>query len=114
MTWAGLLGRWVEFAQSAVALGDDEQSGRWKRAVADLIGLSALSMALDEADQLPSAERSLAVDRAGVLLKRHKRNLSEIFDLEPMHPQIIQWIQQAERSLDRLVAEQGDGYDAGS
>ena len=114
MTWAGLLGRWVEFAQSAVALPDDQQSGRWKRAVSDLIGLSALSMALEEADQLPEAERALAVDRAGVLLKRHKRNLNEIFGLESLHPQIRQWIDQAEQSLDRLVSEQGDGYDTGS
>jgi hypothetical protein len=112
LTWAALLGRWVQFAQSALALPDDAAGQRWKQAVPDIIGLQALAMALAEADGLPLAERQLAVDRTSVLLDRHKSRLDSIFGSEPLHPSLRELVGDASEALQRLVAAGSDGYDA--
>jgi hypothetical protein len=98
LTWAALLGRWVEFAQSAVALPDDAQGRRWKRAVPAIIGLQAVAMALQEAPELPADERALGIDRARLLIERHTRELHEIFEPtgdQPLHPMLVELITDA-------------------
>ena len=114
LTWAGLLGQWVQFAQTAVALPEGAEGDRWKAAVADLIGLSALTMALDESGHLPDAEKALAKDRAKVLLDRHRDNLRSIFGLDGMHPMVRQMINDAEAAWEHLVAALPHDYDAES
>ena len=42
LTWAALMGRWVDFAQSALALPDTAEGHAWKQAVPAIIGLQAL------------------------------------------------------------------------
>ncbi|MEO1236716.1 MAG: hypothetical protein AAFX76_08010 [Planctomycetota bacterium] len=71
MTWPVLLGRWVDFARSAVALPDNAAGRRWRASVADIIQLQAVWFALRQLDELDPAERALGVDRAGVLIERH-------------------------------------------
>ncbi len=71
LTWAALLGQWVEFARSAVALSTEGEGGRWRAAVPDLIALQAVWFALGELDELPADEKALGIDRAGVLVEKH-------------------------------------------
>src|SRR5688572_14289249 len=98
LTWAVLLGRWVNFARSAVALPDDAQGRAWKAAVPDIIGLQAVTMALDELDQLPPDEQALGLDRGHVLVERHARNLRSLFP-QDLHPMLRDLIDEATQGL---------------
>lgn len=95
LTWAALLGRWVEFARSAVALPDDAEGRAWKKVIPDVIGLQAVTMALRDADQLDADERALAVDRSRLLIERHTRQLHEAFGPGELHEQLVELITDA-------------------
>ena len=71
LTWAALLGRWVDFARSALALPDDPDGRRLRACVPDIIMLQAVWCALRELDDLEGAERALGLDRAAVLIDKH-------------------------------------------
>ena len=53
MTWAALLGKWTEFAQSALALPDDDEGGRLREAVPAIIGLQAVTHVTMQATPTP-------------------------------------------------------------
>jgi len=103
LTWAALLGRWIDFARSAVALPDDAEGRAWKAAVPDIIGLQAVTMALGEADELDADERALGLDRARVLIDRHVTNLTHLFG-EALHPKLEEMIDDARAALRRGAA----------
>ena len=71
LTWAALLGRWVEFARSAMALPEDTVGTAVRDSVPDIIMLQAVWFALKDMDGLTDAERALGLDRAEVLIDRH-------------------------------------------
>ena len=71
LTWAALLGRWVEFARSAMALPEDTVGTAVRESVPDIIMLQAVWFALKDMDGLTAAERALGLDRAEVLIDRH-------------------------------------------
>lgn len=98
LTWAALLGRWVAFARSAVALPDDAQGKAWKAAVPDIIGLQAVAMALGELDQLAPTELALGLDRAQILIDRHSHNLRTLFPAD-LHPMLREMIEEATHAL---------------
>ncbi len=104
LTWAALLGRWIEFAQAAVALPDDVQGRAWKRSVPDIIGLQAVTMALGEADQLEADQRALGLDRARILIERHTQNLHALFDPQPLHPMLAELIADAHAAVEKADA----------
>lgn len=109
LTWAALLGRWVEFARSAVALPDDAEGQAWKQVVPDVIGLQAVAMALREADQLAPDERALAVDRARLLIERHTRNIHEAFGTTDLHEQLVELITDAWSAVKAAERMNGGG-----
>lgn len=77
LSWAALLGRWVDFARSSLALPlDDSDTGRVRRVVPDLIGLQAVWFALQHLSDLDAEERALGLDRAAVLIDRHEAALA--------------------------------------
>lgn len=80
LTWAVLLGRWVEFARAAVALPTQGRGGRLRDSVPDLIALQAVWFALHHLSELSHAERSLGLDRARVLIDRHADALARRWD----------------------------------
>lgn len=84
LTWAVLLGRWIDFARSAVALPEDGEAGRVRRSVTDIITLQAVWFALQHLDELQDDERAIGLDRAGVLIARHAGAIHERFEGEPM------------------------------
>lgn len=71
LTWAVLLGRWVGFARSALALPEDAEGRRMRESVGDIIQLQAVWFALQHLDDLPPAERALGLDRAELLIDHH-------------------------------------------
>lgn len=71
ITWAVLLGRWVDFARSAVALPDTGDAARVRQSVPDIIMLQAVWFALQHLEELDPAQRAFGLDRAEVLIERH-------------------------------------------
>lgn len=70
LTWAVLLGRWTDFARSAVALPDTGDGRRMRDSVADVITLQAVWFSLQHLDELDPQQRQVGLDRAGVLIDR--------------------------------------------
>jgi hypothetical protein len=99
LTWAALLGQWMQFAQSALALPDDAMGRAGRAAVADIIGLQAVTMALHEAHELPVDERSLGLDRARILVASHTDSLQRIFAAGPLPPLILELIDDAHAAI---------------
>lgn len=95
LTWAALLGRWVEFARSAVALPDDAEGRAWKRSIPAIIGLQAVAMALSHHDDLDAEQTAVGIDRARVLIERHTGELHEAFGDAALHPMLVEMIEDA-------------------
>jgi hypothetical protein len=88
LTWAALLGKWTEFARSALALPRTAEGDRWRRAVPSIVGLQAVTHALSEIGVLPADECAAALDRAEVLIDRHSAELQRNWPREPLHPEL--------------------------
>lgn len=99
LTWAALLGRWIEFARSAVALPDDAAGRAWRKSIPAIIALQAVTMALAELDDLAADERALGLDRAEILIHRHTAELREAFANAPLHPMLTELIADANAAL---------------
>ena len=100
LTWAALLGRWVEFARTAVALPEAGAEGHLRESVADIIALQAVCFALEQIEDLARAERPLAVDRARVLVARHTAMLRRRWGDDPM-PDALEGADRRRRRRDR-------------
>ena len=110
-----MLGRWVEFAQSAVALPDSAEGKAWREAVPEIIGLQAVSMALNEVGSLTDEERALGLDRARLLVDEHEQKLMALFGRDLIHPQLEELLDDARLSIKRVESmdgEPGEGLDA--
>lgn len=77
LTWAVLLGRWIEFARGALALPDDEVGKAMRDSVADIIALQAVWFALQHVDELGADEKALGLARAEVLIEKHAGAVAE-------------------------------------
>ncbi|MDZ4782583.1 MAG: hypothetical protein SGJ19_20240 [Planctomycetia bacterium] len=72
LTWAVLLGRWIDFARGAVALPNDAEGTRMRESIPDIIMLQAVWFALQHLQELKADERSLGIARAEVLIEKHE------------------------------------------
>jgi len=106
MTWAMLLAKWTEFAQSALALPDDDEGGRLKEAVPAIISLQAITHACAELDVLVHDERCLGIDRAEILLRQNAAELNRIWSGEPMPALIVELVEDARLAI-RAATEGG-------
>lgn len=95
LTWAALLGRWVDFARCALALPNDAEGAAWKQSVPAIIGLQAVVMALNHTDELDAAQRAVGIDRARVLIDRHTQELHAAFGDTPLPPMLVELITDA-------------------
>ncbi len=111
-TWAALLARWTAFAQAAVALPESEESVRWRRAVAPVIRLQAITHALAELDTLPTDERALGLDRAAHLIRDDAGALHEAWRAEPLPDRLAELIEDA-RTAHAAAAAHGAHWIAG-
>ena len=99
LTWAALLGRWIEFARSAVALPSDEQGRRLRDSVPDVIMLQAVWFALHHMEELAADQRALGLDRAGVLIEKHEKALRDRWRDEPLPAALGELVDDAHQAL---------------
>jgi hypothetical protein len=98
-TWAALLGKWTEFAQSAVALPSHGEPGRWKRAVPAIIAVQAVTHALDELPTIDPAEIGPARLRAAVVIAESSRALYDLWDGQVLPLEASQLLEDADAAL---------------
>ncbi|QDU32753.1 hypothetical protein KS4_07870 [Poriferisphaera corsica] len=101
ITWAALLGQWVEFARSAVALPSNDEGARMKDSIADVIMLQAVWFALESLSGLSTDEQALGLNRAALLIKKHKANLVSRYTEIQMPHSMSQLISDAESSYSK-------------
>jgi len=99
LTWAVLLGRWVEFARGALALPDDQAGRAMCGSVADIIALQAVWFALQHLDELDADERALGVAKAEVLIERHARAVAQRWDGVEVPCELTALIEDAREAL---------------
>ncbi len=90
LAWAGLLGRWLDFAKASVALPDDGDGGRWKRSVVPFIEMQATIWALRELETLDVADRPFARDRAERMVRSASAALGRAWGDVPMPPELVE------------------------
>jgi len=103
LTWALLLGRWMDLARASIALPETAEGGRLRSGIAPIIALQAITHALGEIDDLPPDERSLALDRAELLIRKHAGTLHGLWRGEPMPTELIELIDDARTALHAAV-----------
>lgn len=99
LTWAVLLGQWVEFAKRAVGLPEDEAGRRMRESVADVIMLQAVWFALQHLEELDREQRALGLDRAEVLIEKHTAALRERWDDADMPEEMRKLIDEVHEQL---------------
>ncbi len=104
LTWAALLGRWLEFARASVALPPDLEGERWRRSITSIINLQAVTMALGELADLERRQRELGVDKAEMLVRQARGELNRIWRGEEFSDQLREIIDDAAAALRRAEA----------
>jgi hypothetical protein len=109
LTWAVLLGRWVSFARSAVALPADDAAARKMRdSISDVIMLQAMWFTLNHVDELEPHERALGLDRAAVLIDQHAAALEQRWADDPMPDTMRELIDDARQQLQVVSVSSSD------
>ena len=99
ITWAALLGQWIEFARSAVGLPDDEPGRCLRESVPDIIMLQAVWFALHQLDDLLQDQRALGLDRSEILIDQHTKALHRRWHNQPMPATLSELIEDTRRQL---------------
>lgn len=107
LTWAMLLGRWVEFARASVAFPRTPEGSRWRAAVGPIVGLQAVAFALGELGTLPPDERALGLDRAAVLIRQHADALAGLWSGQALPAEIAALIADARAAWAAAQAHAG-------
>ena len=97
LTWTALLSKWIEFAQSSVALPDDAEGQRWRKCVPSIITLQAVTFALGDLERLPTEERPLARDKAEILIRDHLRRIETVWRGVGLPPMLLEIVEDAHR-----------------
>ncbi|MEX0774776.1 MAG: hypothetical protein WD042_03570 [Phycisphaeraceae bacterium] len=106
LTWTVLLGRWVDFARSAVALPADADGRRLRESVPDVIMLQAVWFALQHLEELDAGQRALGLDRAAVLIEKHTGALQRRWGANALPAQIGELVADARAALRLAQPEQ--------
>jgi hypothetical protein len=101
LTWTALLGKWLDFARASVAAPREAEGDRWRAAVPAVINLQAVTFALADLAQLPVEDRSLARDRAELLINDNTAKLHEIWRGEEMPQSLVEISDDARVALER-------------
>lgn len=102
-TWSALLAHWTEFARASVALPDEGEGGRWKRAVPHVIALQAMAMALAELDRIDDSERAVALDRAEITCRDAAGAIHELWRGEPVPELVVELIDDSRVAFERAA-----------
>ncbi|MFW6059194.1 MAG: hypothetical protein ACODAQ_03380 [Phycisphaeraceae bacterium] len=107
LTWAVLLGQWVEFAKRAVGLPQDDAGRRMRDSVPDVIMLQAVWFALQHLEELDAEERALGLDRAEVLIEKHTATLRKRWQNVEMPSELHKLIDDAHAQLAEAQRQHG-------
>lgn len=107
LTWAVLLGQWVEFAKRAVGLPQDDAGRRMRDSVPDVIMLQAVWFALQHLEELDAEERALGLDRAEVLIEKHTAALHQRWQGIDMPTELNHLIDDAHAQLTEAQRQYG-------
>jgi hypothetical protein len=99
-TWAALLAHWTAFAQASAALPKDAEGTRWLASTPAIIGLHAVTLALQDlasparagASALPPDERGAAILRASAIIERYHSELRALWpelDVDGAGPAVL-------------------------
>ena len=105
LTWAVLLGRWIEFAKSALALPADGEGRRLRDSVGDVIMLQAVWFALQHLDELDDAERAVGLDRAELLIDKHGAEVRRRWRNREMPSMLCELLADAREQFDAVKAD---------
>ncbi|MEO0515123.1 MAG: hypothetical protein AAF086_07500 [Planctomycetota bacterium] len=107
LTWPVLLGRWVDFAKSAVVLPTNAAGRRMRGAVPDIINLQAVWFSLEHLDELDADQRALGLDKAQVLIEKHAGALRAAWADELMPGELVELIDDAKTALQKQRGVEG-------
>ncbi len=99
LTWAALLAQWMDFAQQALGLPQDDAGQRLRESVPDIVMLQAVWFALHHLDELPHDQRALGLDRAEVLIDKHTAAIHHRWTNATMPEELHKLIDDARRQL---------------
>ncbi|MDG2423984.1 MAG: hypothetical protein P8M22_08400 [Phycisphaerales bacterium] len=102
VSWAALLGRWMDFARASAALPRTPEGDQWRSSVSPMITLQAVTFALSELEQVDAAERMLGWDRGEMLCEEAIEQLDQIWG-PAAPPEIIEVVEQAEAALGHVL-----------
>ncbi|MBG81422.1 MAG: hypothetical protein CMJ39_12040 [Phycisphaerae bacterium] len=114
LSWAALLGKWMDFAKASTVLPDTVEGHQWRASVAPMITLQGITFAMAELEQVEASQRLLGWDRGELLVDQASIELDECWGPD-LPSSVLETIQSAESALtdviDRftpvLVAEAG-------
>ena len=102
VSWAALLGRWMDFARASTALPQTRTGDQWRASVAPMITLQAVTFALSELEQVEPSERLLGWDRGEMLCQEAMETLDGVWG--PKAPsEIVETLEQAEAALEDVL-----------
>ncbi|MBS0187653.1 MAG: hypothetical protein JSS51_06260 [Planctomycetes bacterium] len=107
-TWSSLLAVWSDFARAAGALPKDGNLGLLRRSVPAIIGLQAVTHALEHIDQLPPEEYSSGQDRASLTIRTLATELESIWRDDAMPKSLRELTSDAAAALEQT---RGAGYE---
>ena len=103
LSWAALLGKWMDFAKASTALPATGEGQQWRDSVAPMITLQGITFAMAELEQVDASQRLLGWDRGELLVDQASMELDECWG--PNLPSsILETIQSAESSLTEVIA----------
>ncbi len=109
MTWASLLAGWMEIARASRALGTKGPDAAWKASIPAIITLDALTFALADLKRLDESERQVAIDRAGVLLSRHRAELERTWAGRGVPEEVAEMVSDAQKAHEAALARWRSG-----
>ena len=98
VSWAALLGRWMEFAQASAALPSTREGDQWRASVSPMITLQAVTFALSEMEQVAVSDRMLGWDRSEMLCDEAIEQLDQVWG-PGAPPELMEVVEQAESAL---------------
>lgn len=102
LTWAVMLGRWMDFARASLALDDDLPGKAMKATVSDIITLQAVWFALGHLNELDPDQRAIGIDRAAVLIERSARSVEHHWSDAPRPAMIDELLNDARTRLEQV------------
>lgn len=98
LSWAALLGRWLDLAAASTVLGEDQDGPQWRRSISSLVTLQAVVFALEEFHALEGEEKPVALDRAEVLVDDAREQLLDTWG-DQMPESLVEAVTDAEEAI---------------